>query len=39
MFSGAQTPPPPKKNTKGTKHDSQNWLRSPIPEGGEHYFV
>jgi hypothetical protein len=21
--------------TKGPKQDSQNWLRSPIPEGGE----
>jgi hypothetical protein len=23
---------------KGPKKDSQNWVRSPIPEGGETYF-
>jgi len=22
---------------KGTKQDRQNWLRSPMPDGGKHY--
>jgi hypothetical protein len=27
-----------KKTTKGTKQNSQNRLRSPMPEGGESQF-